>query len=409
MKKMEINKKTWPLSTTFSLRSRINTDTDYQRPAVWTTAQKQMLMDSILRGYDVPKFYWHKVSKKPEKYDVVDGQQRLRAIWEFMDNQYALAKDADPVDGVEIAHKYCKDLEPEQRIQLEQYALDVAVIEDSSDEEVREMFLRLQNGTSLKAQEKRHARVGKMRDFICELSNHTFFNSVHFDNSRFTYEHIAAQMCLLTLRGEISNVKDRDLNAMYDEKKDFDPNSSTANQIKKVLKYLSAMFPAKTPELKRYNVISLYILISELMENYVIKDREKELADWFIDFELRRAQEELKPAEEQNSAFVTYHEKTAHSTDGADSLKYRNNFLMEDLFQHVKELCPKDPKRLFDEVQRRVIYRKYNGICQKCGKKCEWDNYQADHIKPWSSGGKTTIENGQLLCSECNQKKGASD
>ena len=105
---MEINKKTWPLSTTFKLRDRINTDTDYQRPPVWTTAQKQMLMDSILRGYDVPKFYWHKVSEK--QYDVVDGQQRLRAIWEFMDNKYALAKDADPIDGVEIAKIKYPDL-----------------------------------------------------------------------------------------------------------------------------------------------------------------------------------------------------------------------------------------------------------------------------------------------------------
>ena len=80
---MEINKKPWPLSTTFKLRDRINTDTDYQRPPVWTMAQKQMLMDSILRGYDVPKFYWHKVNEK--QYDVVDGQQRLRAIWDFME------------------------------------------------------------------------------------------------------------------------------------------------------------------------------------------------------------------------------------------------------------------------------------------------------------------------------------
>jgi len=406
---MDIYKEPWPLSTTFNLKERINTDTDYQRPAVWTTAQKQMLMDSILRGYDVPKFYWHKVSKKPAKYEVVDGQQRLRAIWDFMDNKYALAKDADPIDGVEIAKRKYKDLEPEQMIQLGQYALDVAIIEDSTDEEVREMFLRLQNGTSLKAQEKRHARVGKMRDFICKLSKHSFFSSVNFDNSRFTYEHIAAQMTLLTLRGDICNVKDHDLNLMYDEQKDFNSKSSTANQIKRVLNFLYTMFPEKSPELKRYNVLSLYILISELMENYVIKGREKELADWFVDFEVRRAQEDLKPAEEQNPAFVTYHEKTTNSTDGADSLKYRNSFLMEDLFQHVKKLCPKDPKRLFDEVQRRVIYRKYNGICQKCGKKCGWNNYQADHIKPWSKGGKTTIENGQLLCSECNQEKGASD
>ena len=405
---MEIHKETWPLSTAHTLKNRINTDTDYQRPAVWTTAQKQMLIDSILRGYDIPKFYWHKVNKKPDMYDVIDGQQRLRAIWEFMDNEYPIAKDADPIDGVEIANRLYKDLESEQMIQIGQYALDVAVIENSSDEEVREMFLRLQNGTSLKAQEKRHARTGKMRDFICEIAKHPFFSSVHFADSRFTYEHIAAQMCLLTLRGEIGNIKDSDLNTMYDENKDFKTDSQKANQVKKILKYLHKMFPEKTPELKRYNVISLYILISELIENYVITGREKEIADWFISFELRRAQDKNKSAEEQNAGFVTYHEKTAHSTDALDSLEFRNKFLMEDLFQHIENLCPKDSKRIFDEVQRRVIYRKHNGICQICGKKCECDNYQADHIIPWSKGGMTIVENGQVLCSKCNQEKGAN-
>lgn len=332
----------------------------------------------------------------------------LESIWEFMDNEYPTAKDADPIDGVEIANRLYKDLESEQIIQIGQYALDVAVIENSSDEEVREMFLRLQNGTSLKAQEKRHARVGKMRDFICEIAKHPFFNSVNFADSRFTYEHIAAQMCLLTLRGEIGNIKDSDLNTMYDENKDFKTDSQKANQVKKILKYLHKMFPEKTPELKRYNVISLYILISELIETYVITGREKEIADWFISFELRRAQDKNKSAEEQNAGFVTYHEKTAHSTDALDSLEFRNKFLMEDLFQHIENLCPKDSKRIFDEVQRRVIYRKHNGICQICGKKCEWDNYQADHIIPWSKGGMTIVENGQVLCSKCNQEKGAN-
>lgn len=407
MKKMEINKKPWPLSTTFKLRDRINTDTDYQRPPVWTMAQKQMLMDSILRGYDVPKFYWHKVNEK--QYDVVDGQQRLRAIWDFMDNKYALAKDADPIDGIEIAKTKYKDLDPELMIQLDQYALDVAIIEKTSDEEVREMFLRLQNGTSLKAQEKRHARTGKMRDFICELAKSPFFKSVNFNNSRFTYEHIAAQMCLLSIRGEICNVKDNDLNTMYDEQKEFNSKSSAAKQIKNVLKYLHAMFPTKTPELNRYSVVSLFILISKLMENYVIKGREKEIAEWFVDFEMRRVQDQAKPAETQDFGFITYHNKTTNSTDAFDSLYFRNKFLMEDLFLHVKKLCPKDPKRLFDDIQRRVIFRRDKGVCKKCGKKCNWDDYQADHIKPWSKGGKTIIENGQLLCSECNQKKGASN
>jgi len=52
------------------------------------------------------------------------------------------------------------------RIVFDIYPLDIVVIETDEDE-VREMFLRLQNGTSLKAPEKRHAMTGNMRDFYC--------------------------------------------------------------------------------------------------------------------------------------------------------------------------------------------------------------------------------------------------
>jgi hypothetical protein len=54
----------------------------------------------------------------------------------------------------------------------------VVVLEDTDEDEVREMFLRLQNGTSLKAQEKRNAMPGTMRQFVKSLTDHLFFKRV---------------------------------------------------------------------------------------------------------------------------------------------------------------------------------------------------------------------------------------
>ena len=61
--------------------------------------------------------------------------------------------------------------------------------------------------------------------------------------------------------------------------------------------------------------------------------------------------------------------------------------------------------RAFTESQKRATYEKQNGICKKCGKHFELKNMEADHITPWSKGGKTNIENCQMLCVECNRRK----
>ncbi len=68
-----------------------------------------------------------------------------------------------------------------------------------------------------------------------------------------------------------------------------------------------------------------------------------------------------------------------------------------------------DPKRNFDEDQRRAIYKRDNGCCQiakKCsGGKVAWSNAHIDHKTPHSKGGRTIISNGQVSCRACNLDK----
>src|SRR5438552_3490299 len=213
---MKSSKKPWPLKTIYGIKSRINTNPDFQRPAVWSKAQKQLLVDTILRDYDVPKLYWRKVGTKPDRYDVVDGQQRLRAIWEYFDGSFALPKDADPLDGEEMAGCKYEDLPDELRLRFDVYPLDVVVLEDTDEDEVREMFLRLQNGTSLKAQEKRNAYPGQMRAFVKDVAQHPFFSHCNFANSRFTHDLVASQMTAIELNGGPCHVRNSNLNAMYE-------------------------------------------------------------------------------------------------------------------------------------------------------------------------------------------------
>ena len=320
-----LTKATWPLFTLSKKRSKINTNPDYQRPSVWTKAQKQMLIDSILRDFDIPKIYLHKTSD--DTFDVIDGQQRIRTIWSFYDDEFALPKDAEPVKGIVVANKKYSELHMDISTIIDSYNLDFVILDNEDEDEIREMFLRLQNGTSLKAQEKRNAMPGQMRDFIKKVSEHEFFQKVSFNNSRFTYDLIAAQVTLFSIKKKICNIKDKDLNTMYEDNRDFNENSAEAKTVFKILDYMNTMFPSKCPELKRYNVISLFALIMDMMPNYDIRDREKDIAEWFIAFETDRILEEEKSPEEQDPILVLYHEKVSHSTDTVDSLKFRHDLL----------------------------------------------------------------------------------
>lgn len=61
--------------------------------------------------------------------------------------------------------------------------------------------------------------------------------------------------------------------------------------------------------------------------------------------------------------------------------------------------------RAFDDRMKRSAYEKQKGICKKCKKHFELEEMEADHITPWSQGGKTVKENCQMLCRECNRRK----
>lgn len=63
--------------------------------------------------------------------------------------------------------------------------------------------------------------------------------------------------------------------------------------------------------------------------------------------------------------------------------------------------------RVFSDAQKQAAYQKQHGECKKCGRLFDIGKMEGDHIKPWSEGGKTELGNLQLLCKECNRRKGA--
>jgi len=74
---MEISKKPWPILSVCGFKSRIDTNPDFQRPAVWSIGQKQLLIDTILRGYDIPKL-------PPTEEQLADAALRVPSNGRFL-------------------------------------------------------------------------------------------------------------------------------------------------------------------------------------------------------------------------------------------------------------------------------------------------------------------------------------
>lgn len=136
---------------------RLNLNPDFQRGSVWSPAARSFLIDTILRQLPVPKVYLRTtidVRTKKSIREVVDGQQRMRAILDFAEDKFALSKRAGEFEGMRYS-----DLEQQQQTDFLAYPIAVDQLVNATTDDILEVFARLNSYTvSLNGAEKRHAR-----------------------------------------------------------------------------------------------------------------------------------------------------------------------------------------------------------------------------------------------------------
>lgn len=143
----------------------------FQRNPVWVTRQKSFLIDTILHGYPIPEIYMQETvdEEGTSKHIVVDGQQRIRSVLEFIAGDFAM----DAKDSPAFADMKFDDLNKSQKQAIFQYNFVVRVLPDLADDKLREIFQRLnKNVVSLNAQELRQATYwGPFISTMNEISN----------------------------------------------------------------------------------------------------------------------------------------------------------------------------------------------------------------------------------------------
>ncbi|WPO40626.1 DUF262 domain-containing protein [Tardiphaga sp. 42S5] len=195
----------------YSERDEINLSPDYQRMGgIWTLEKRRLLIDSILNDYDIPKIYFHAlsaavVSKTGKRYAVIDGRQRLEAIWGFMDGDFTLGPDFEyqrepSLDLAKLSYADIAKQHPKIRVKFDSFVLPVVTValQDDDLDLIEDMFSRLNEAAPLNAAEKRNALGGRMVTIITEVSRHKFFTDrVKFGNRRYQHKEVAARFLLI--------------------------------------------------------------------------------------------------------------------------------------------------------------------------------------------------------------------
>lgn len=215
---MKIRLATWKIKTLHAKRDKINPKPQYQRTSVWSPSKKKLFIDSILRGYDVPKFY---VRSTPNdtmfEHEVTDGQQRMRAILEFMssndDEKYLL--DEAIIDGFNT-NKISYQKLGELKSHFDNYELNIAIIDEATPEEIRSLFARLQMGEQLNKVELRHAMASNVGSAIISVvETHSFFKKSKIAIGRYKHQDYLDHVITLTYFNGRSDLKAKNIEEMY--------------------------------------------------------------------------------------------------------------------------------------------------------------------------------------------------
>lgn len=148
----------------------------YQRNPVWSRRQQAALIVTILLEYPIPELYMQEITDEigTQRHVLVDGQQRIRSVIEFLAGGFELDDESERWAGLSF-----EDLTPEDRRRIFEYAFVIRLLPNISEAEIRRIFQRInRNTTVLNAQELRHATYwGPFIRLMDEISDYEFWST----------------------------------------------------------------------------------------------------------------------------------------------------------------------------------------------------------------------------------------
>jgi len=214
----------------FRKRSEIDLQPVFQRKSgLWAPRRNALLVDSLIRGYDVPKLYVadfrqfvNPLNEESLPYAVIDGKQRLEALFNFFEGKVYLSDDSaigdeDPLGVEGMNYRALIQQRPALAEKVEGYVFSVMSVITDDEYRIHDLFVRLNYGQSVNAAERRNAMPGRVPVYIRRLAAHPFFtNRINFKTSRMEEFNVAAKLMFLEHRGSFGDTKASNLDGFVE-------------------------------------------------------------------------------------------------------------------------------------------------------------------------------------------------
>lgn len=311
-------------------RGSIDLRPDFQRDMVWSKSKKQGLIDTILRDWKFPPIFLVVTSRDEsiEHQEVLDGQQRLSSIVDFLEDDFPIDGNIEPYDEkISSLHgKRFSQLPEATRYRIEQYSLRVHELYDYKEGEPYELFFRLNQGVTLTPAEKRNTFFGPVREQIKNLVAHMGAlgidgSLIGFNNNRLSYDDVIARLVYAIHTKNIGKkITDVNLVEFYRagvpvpgliEKQAYDAIGALAQACQNSLRFNTK------PKLNKPTLLTWLI--------YLCYDRSAENIEHLCHFERIRDSTRESSEDVSKLAFLIniYNERAASSVNDATPVKLR--------------------------------------------------------------------------------------
>lgn len=178
-------------------KGQVSFDCAVQRNPVWDVSRKSLLIHSMIEGYPIPPFYFAR--RDDGKYDALDGQQRSLAIKGYLDGEFPLSEDMPSVTDengypVIITGMMFPELPEWAQDNIKDYSLTIYYFESITEEEIAELFFRINNGKPLTSVELTRVKAKSILKFQ-EIAKHEMIAGAITEagKRRYNDENVAMQ------------------------------------------------------------------------------------------------------------------------------------------------------------------------------------------------------------------------